>query len=393
MILHVDMDAFYASIEERDNPELQGQPVVVGGSPTGRGVVSAANYVARQYGLHSAMSAAAALRLCPHVVMIRPRMAYYVEISRQIREIFGRYTPDVEPLSLDEAFLDVTGCGALFGSAERIGRRIKSDIARELQLVASVGVAPNKFLAKLASDLEKPNGFTVIPPERIQAILDPLSISRIWGVGKVTQRRFESHGITTFGQLRQLSNSQARQLFGSSGEHFWNLSQGIDSRQVIPERHAKSISHEHTFPQDIEDMEILLAWLMEMTEQVAMRLRARKCQGRTVSIKVRYSDFHTITRSQSLDHPSHSTDELWQVASSLLQSSLPARRLRIRLLGMGVSNLDHGQPQQLLLFDDSGRPAGHNLDLATDQVRAQFGQGAVRRANTLLNPQRRQPRD
>lgn len=396
MILHVDMDAFYASVEERERPELRGLPVIVGGSPEGRGVVSAANYEARKYGVHSAMPAAKAVRLCPHAIRIRPRMGFYVQVSRQIRAIFDRYTPEVEPLSLDEAFLDVTGCESLFGSAIDIGRRIKTEIQDELNLVASVGIAPNKFLAKLASDLEKPNGFTVIPEEQIQSILAPLPISRIWGVGKVTQRKFEAAGIATFGQLRELTKEHASQLFGTSGEHFWKLAHGLDDRRVVPEREAKTISHESTFPKDIDDLEILHSWLLELTEQVGARLRARRYVGKTVQIKVRYSDFHTITRSRSLESPTNSTDRLWQVASKLLQTSLPPRRLEIRLLGMGVSNLEEARPVQLHLFDPSGRPASPRLDQTTDTVRKLFGRDALRRGSTLrhrFRPLDKQPGD
>lgn len=393
MILHIDMDAFYASVEERERPELRGTPVIVGGSPQGRGVVSAANYAARKYGVHSAMPTAKAVRLCPHAVVLRPRMSLYVDVSRKIQHIFHQFTPDVEPLSLDEAFLDVTGCQSLFGSAENIGRRIKNEIFETLGLVASVGVAPNKFLAKLASDLEKPDGFTVIPPNQVQEMLDPLPVSRIWGVGKVTLRKFSSKGVHTFAQIRQLSETQAVQLFGQSGSHFWRLSQGIDDRRVVSERKAKTVSHETTFPTDIEDTEILRAWMLDLTEQVAARLRARQITGRTVHIKVRYSDFHTITRSQSLDAASHSTNLLWEITSELLEAALPTRRLGIRLLGMGVSNLEPGRPTQLNLFDASGHAADQGaamrLDQTTDAVREQFGRHAIRRGSTL----QKRPRD
>ncbi len=389
MILHVDMDAFYASVEERERPELVGRPLVVGGSPTGRGVVSAANYEARKFGVHSAMPVARALRQCPELTIVRPRMELYVDISKQIRAIFYQFTPDVEPLSLDEAFLDVTGCESLFGSAESIGRRIKQQIRSQLHLVASVGVAPNKFLAKLASDLEKPDGFTVISPDTLHATLDPLSVSRMWGVGRVTQRKLERLGISTFGDLRRLSSAQARQLFGPTGEHFWNLSHGRDDRRVVAERRAKSISHETTFAQDIQDLEILLAWVLELTEQVAGRLRSRQLMGKTVNLKVRYSDFHTITRSSSLDHASQSTDEIWQVASKLLRTSLPERPLDIRLLGVGVSNIQRHRPRQLQLFDEAGQPIRPALDKATDEVRKQFGRHALRRGSTLRHTRSR----
>jgi DNA polymerase-4 len=395
MILHIDMDAFYASVEERDRPELAGKPLIVGGSASGRGVVSAANYAAREYGIHSAMPARKAMQLCSNLQMVRPRMSYYANISRQIREIFHRYTPLVETLSLDEAFLDVRGSQRLFGSAIEIGRRIKSEIAEELRLVASVGVAPNKFLAKLASDLEKPNGFTVIEPEKIQQHLDPLPIRRLWGVGRVTAGKFEAAGIHTFGQLRKLGKQSAKQAFGRVGEHFWQLSQGIDSRLVIPERHAKSVSHETTFPVDVSDMDVLAGRLLELTEQVTQRLRQHKRRGRTVNLKLRYSDFHTITRAHTLERASNSTDIIWPRADRLLRTALPQRKLEVRLIGIGMSGLENQRPVQLGLFEDQANTEHElrlsQLDSATDRIRAAFGRDAVKRASTIGD--KRQLRD
>ncbi len=223
MILHVDMDAFYASVEERENPRLVGKPVIVGGASEGRGVVAAANYVVRKFGVHSAMPTRMALRLCPEAIVLRPRMEYYAQVSRQIRDVFFRYTPLVEPLSLDEAFLDVTGSVKLFGSEAEIARQIKRDILRETRLVASVGVAPNKFLAKIASDLQKPDGLVVVEPERIAEFLDPLPVGRLWGIGKVTGSVFDRWGIMTIGELRRLDPKRLHQQFGRQGEHFAKL--------------------------------------------------------------------------------------------------------------------------------------------------------------------------
>ena len=251
MSLHIDMDAFYASIEIRDNPRLATKPVVVGGSPSGRGVVSTANYIARSFGIHSAMPAVQARRLCPSAVFIRPRMDHYAAVSRQIRDIFHTYTDLVEPLSLDEAFLDVTGSQALFGDAVEIAQQIKSRIRNELSLSASAGVAPNKFLAKVASDLEKPDGLVVVDPNNIHGFLDPLPVSCIWGVGAQTQKKFELLGVRTISQLRTLSHETLKARFGINCDHFWRLARGLDSRQVVPDHDAKSISHETTFVRDI----------------------------------------------------------------------------------------------------------------------------------------------
>ena len=392
MILHVDMDAFYTSVEERDDPTLCGKPVIVGGTPEGRGVVAAANYAVRKFGVHSAMATTNALKLCPDAIVLRPRMEHYAQISKQIREIFYRYTPEVEPLSLDEAFLDATGSVNLFGSVETIGRAIKQDIRKELNLVASVGVAPNKFLAKLASDLDKPDGFTVIPPDAVQRILDPLPVGRIWGVGKVTGQRFDRLRIQTIGQLRSLSLQQLQDEFGQHGEHFWQLARGIDNRTVIADREAKSISHETTFAENIADMDVLRAWLMELAEQVARRLRNHEIQGRTVHLKVRYSNFDTYTRSKSVSPATNTTNQLWSVVSQLLTSALPERPLVVRLLGMGVSNLQKQQPVQQSLFAEEQGERDTRLDQVADSIRNRFGSASLRRASTVQHNAEHKPR-
>ena len=391
MILHVDMDAFYASVEERDDPKLRGKPVIVGGTPEGRGVVAAANYVVRKFGVHSAMATAKALKLCPDAIVLRPRMDHYAQISHQIREIFHRYTPVVEPLSLDEAFLDATESVQLFGSVETIGRAIKLDIRNELNLVASVGVAPNKFLAKLASDMDKPDGFTVIELQSVESVLAPLSVARIWGVGKVTKQRFDRLDIQTIGQLRTLSLQQLQDEFGQNGEHFWQLARGIDNRAVIADREAKSISHETTFAEDTCDMDVLRAWLMELTEQVAHRLRSHEIQARTVHLKIRYSNFDTYTRARSVSSATNATNQLWAVASQLLNSELPDRPLCVRLLGMGVSNLQKKQPVQQSLFAEERDEKDARLDEVADQIRSRFGTTSLRRASTVQHKAEHQP--
>lgn len=399
MILHVDMDAFYASVEERERPELKGRPLIVGGTPEGRGVVAAANYEARKFGIHSAMSTGRALKLCPTATVLPPRMDYYASVSRRIREIFHRYTPLVEPLSLDEAFLDASGSTLLFGSVEQIGRRIKEDIRNELDLVASVGVAPNKFLAKLASDLEKPDGFTVIAADQIQQRLDPLPVSRIWGVGRATLARFARLNVHSIADLRSLSKEELQAEFGRSGEQFWKLARGIDHRSVVADREAKSISHEHTFAADIDDPDVLNAWLLELTEQVARRLRRNHLLGRTVHLKVRYSNFDTVTRSRTLVAPTNTTRLLWDAVHELMEQQRPRRTLVVRLLGMGVSNFDcPAANRQQTLFDtptqadDSGKES--RIDDVADQIRDRFGHRSLRRGSVMQHNARhdRQPR-
>jgi len=388
MILHVDMDAFYAAIEERDRPELVGRPVIVGGSPDGRGVVAAANYVVRSFGVHSAMPTSTALRLCPKAIVLPVRMSHYAAISNQIREIFFRYTPLVEPLSLDEAFLDVTGSTRLFGDAVTIARLIKHDIKRETGLIASVGVAPNKFLAKIASDLEKPDALVVVDSDKVNEFLDPLPVGRLWGVGKVTGKSMQRLGVETIGQLRALSVETLKVTFGESGEHFWRLSHGIDERIVVPDRDAKSISHETTFSVDIADIDSLRSWLIDLTDQVAVRLRRHHRVGRTVQIKLRFSDFSTITRSRTLPKPTDVTQEIWQAANDLLtqayQSSRKPGSKSIRLIGVGVSGLDQSRAVQRMLFDDPDEQQHvkhKELDRVTDAVRQRFGSAALKRAS------------
>ncbi len=386
MILHVDMDAFYASVEELDDPGLVGQPVVVGGTPDGRGVVAAANYAARHYGIHSAMPAARARRLCPHAVFIRSRMDRYVEVSVELRGIFARYTPLVEPLSLDEAFLDVTSSLRLFGDGLAIARRIKGEIREELGLVASVGVAPNKFLAKLASDLDKPDGLVVVPTDAIEAFLEPLPVSRLWGVGKVSNRDLAAMGVHTIGDLRRLPEDLLVSRFARTAAHLLRLARGIDDRRVVPDRDAKSISHETTFAIDIDDAEVLRSWLLELTEQVATRLRRQGLRGRTVLIKVRYADFHTVTRSESLDAPSNVTRELYLTAVRLLQAQLARSPQPVRLLGMGASVVTGEELEQGQLFEAEAREQQRRIDTVVDAIKLRFGNWAMRRGGGARRP-------
>jgi DNA polymerase-4 len=383
MILHVDMDAFYASVEERGRPELVGKPVIVGGTPAQRGVVAAANYVVRKFGVRSAMPTATALRLCPHAIVLRPRIAYYAEVSAQIREIFDRFTPLVEPLSLDEAFLDVTASEALFGPAREIARQIKGEIRQALRLVASVGVAPSKFLAKIASDLHKPDALVVVAADEVQAFLDPLPVSRLWGVGPAAQQLFGRLGIEAIRHVRQMPVEQLTELFGKTGERIWELAHGIDHRAVVPDREAKSISHETTFATDIGDRETLRGWLLELAEQVTCRMRRQQICGRTVQLKVRFSDFLTVSRAKTLPGASNLTQEVCDAAVELLDDALAASRLPVRLLGVGLSGLERVRERQKSLFADDERERESRLDAIRDQIQGRFGSSALRRGSGL----------
>lgn len=381
-IIHVDMDAFYASVEIRERPELADKPVIVGGRPQERGVVSAANYIARRYGVHSAMPTSTALRLCPQAVVLPPRHSLYAGISEQIHDVFQRYTPQIEPLALDEAFLDVTGSVKLFGPAPEIARAIKQAIWDELHLVASVGVGPNKFIAKLASDVNKPDGFVVVAEDEVKDFLAPLPVTRIWGVGKVAAATFEKLGIRTIAQLRQYSPQLLRQHFGSSGEHYLQLAYGIDDRPVVSDHEAKSISNETTFAIDVTDLSVLRDWLHALTEQVAYRLRAHELKGRTVQIKVRFSDFTTLTRAQSLPNVTDVTAEIWQTVQTLFAQRLPRPLPPVRLLGVGVSNFGGDEAVQQDLFATPRKEKQQQIDAVLDEMHKRFGRSAVRRGKT-----------
>jgi DNA polymerase-4 len=380
-ILHVDMDAFYASVEQRDRPELRGQPVIVGGVGS-RGVVSAASYEARPFGVHSAMPMSAARRLCPQAAFLPPRMGYYARVSQQLRDIFLAFTPLVEPLSLDEAFLDVRGCEGLFGHAPQIARQIKGRIQAETGLTASVGVAPNKFLAKLASDLGKPDGLVVVPAGGAAAFLGPLPVGRVWGVGAKAEGRLHALGVRTVGQLAALPEKALVGHFGELGRHLWRLARGEDGRAVVPDAAAKSVSTETTFARDIGDREALRSWLLGLTDHLAGRLRHAGLRARTVEVKVRSSDFRTRQRAQALGRASNATDVLWQAARRLLDRGLTDDVLPVRLLGVGASRLTREGVVQGDLFD-GGRRKQEALDQTIDAIRGQFGGAAIRRGSLL----------
>ncbi|NNE01175.1 MAG: DNA polymerase IV [Pirellulaceae bacterium] len=384
MILHIDMDAFYASIEQRDQPELRGQAVVVGGSATGRGVVAAASYEARKYGIHSAMPGRRAAQLCPHAIFVRGRIEHYAAVGRQVREIFHRYTPIVQPLSLDEAFLDVSGSLRLHGDAVTIGHAIKDAIATELNLTASVGIAPLKFVAKIASDFDKPNGFVQVANDGVIDFLDPLPIGKLWGVGRVGQQRLERLGLHFVRDIRLQSVDHLRSKFGKWGEHLWNLANGIDPRGVVPDHTAKQISHERTFHADMSDINMLTAVVSFLCEQVARRVRNSHRLSKTVTLKYRLEDFRTFTRSQTLSMATNSTSQIMQVALELLGEMRNRHPRPVRLIGVSAGSLtERDQPQQLSLFDlQKAETSEKQVDRVVDQLTEQMGRDTVYRATS-----------
>ena len=381
MIIHLDMDAFFASVELRERPELAGLPVVVGGSATGRGVVSAASYEARKFGVFSAMPVVKALRLCPDLICLPGNIDLYVSVSRQINEIFYRYTPEIEPLSLDEAFLDVSASEKLFGTAEEIALKIKADIKNECQLIVSAGVAPNKFVAKIASDIDKPNGFVVVQPGEVQDFLDPLPIKRIWGVGKKTEQKLHQAGIQTVYDVRCKQPEWLMQQFGKLGDHIYRLAHGLDKRKVISDAKAKSISSETTFESDIRNKEVLLAVLSQLSEQVAVRLRERGVKGSTVSIKIRFHDFRTITRSKTLVESTSHTHNIWQIVKQLFLNVWEANEASIRLVGVSVSGFSATEIQQGDLFAQDMLQG--KLDVLSDEINQRFGKSKIHRGRKL----------
>jgi DNA polymerase-4 len=367
------MDAFYASVEVMDDPSLRGRPVIVGGTPEGRGVVTAASYEARRFGVHSAMSAARARRLCPDGVFLRGRMERYVEVSADVFAVMRDFTPLVEPLSIDEAFLDVGGCRRLFGPPERVGRLLKERIAAEVGLTASVGVAPNKFLAKLASDLEKPDGFVVVPRDDVAGFLAPLAVTRLWGVGPATAGVLHGLGIRTVADLLAHPREDLVERWGDHARHLLELAAGRDERPVVPDHEAKSLGNEITFAEDIADQDHLEEVLDHLVDKVARRLRRQGLTARTVVLKARYADFATHTRSATLPEGTDRTVTIRDAARELLRRRLGRRGRPLRLLGVTAANLDVGTTTQGELFADPQQEHQRILDRVTDRVHDRFG--------------------
>jgi DNA polymerase-4 len=351
-IIHVDMDAFYAAIEQRDNSSLKGKPIVVGGSPDGRGVVATASYEARRFGIHSAMSSRRAAQLCDHLIFVRPRFDVYKDVSAAIRSIFRRYTDVVEPLSLDEAFLDVTTDKLGMDSAIDIAKRVKDEIRNEIHLTASAGVSVNKFLAKIASDMNKPDGLTFIGPSKVISFMASLPVEKFFGVGKVTAAKMKTLGLHTGGDIKQLSEQQLTNHFGKAGKFYYGIVRGIDNRAVQPYRQAKSISAEDTFPYDLSDREEILDGLDRIAQILYDRLQRKSIWGRTLTLKVKYHDFKQVTRRHTLEENFADLESIQLTARQLVEPLLVSG-VRIRLLGIGLSG-----------FEEVDNPvAGGQLDL------------------------------
>ncbi|MFY9346028.1 MAG: DNA polymerase IV [Planctomycetota bacterium] len=374
-ILHADMDAFYAAIEQRDHPEWRGKPVIVGGDGP-RQVVSTASYEARKFGVHSAMPGVRAKQLCPQGIFVVPRMEVYAAESARIREVFGRFTDQVEPLSLDEAFLDVTGSRALFGDGAAIAARVKAEVRAATQLTVSVGVASSKYVAKVASDLRKPDGLVVVPPGGEIAFLAPLPVSRLWGVGPVTQQRLEREGLRTIGQVQERSEAQLAAAFGANlGEHLFVLANGLDPRAVEPDRDAKSIGHEMTFAADLRAEGDVKAVLLQLAGMVGRRLRRAGVCCTVVRLKLRYPDFTTLVRQKKV---AATADDLaiHQIAGALLAAVWDQRR-GVRLLGVTAASLvGTAEPAQGELFAPAGRKRDRLLR-AMDVIRDRHGEDSV----------------
>jgi len=377
------MDAFYPAVEVLDKPELKGKPVIVGGTKK-RGVVSSASYEARRFGVHSAQPIATAIRLCPDGIFMPVRMSRYKEISEQVFAIFHSFTPLVEPLSIDEAFLDLTGAERLMGQTEVIARKIKETILKKTGLTVSAGVASSKFVAKIASDIDKPDGLTVVQPDRVRSFLDPLPVKKMWGVGKVTQQALARLSVKTFKDLRQIPVEILEKKFGERGTVMHLFSMGIDERDVEPGREPKSIGHEQTFMKDILNPDQARKEILSLANRIALRMRRDEVRGSTVSLKVKYSDFTQIIRAATLPEPTDDSMEIYSTACRLLKKTAVGKR-PVRLLGISLSQLSFREGEkQLMLFDqDKGYQKRKNLNTALDSICDKFGEKSIRPATLI----------
>jgi DNA polymerase-4 len=354
-IIHMDMDAFYASVEQRDQPSLRGKPVVVGGDPQSRGVVASASYEARRWGIRSAMSSSKAQRLCPQVIFVRPHFDKYVEASHKMREVFYSVTPLVEPLALDEAYLDVTENLLGERSASKIAQWIKRKIFQETGLTASAGVGPNKFIAKLASDFQKPNGLVIVPPSQVEKFIEGLPIEKFWGVGPATAAKLHRAGFRTASDIRKTTVSELESIVGSYGEFLYELAFGRDSREVDPSLDRKSLGVERTFEEDILDIDVLKDYVGHLSNELSGELKNSDYLSRTVTVKIKYSDFKSITRSRTLPYPIDDSSTISQIAKELLLRETEVGRKPVRLLGISMSHLISKEGPLQLWFDFSSK--------------------------------------
>ncbi|MDP9250842.1 MAG: DNA polymerase IV [Chloroflexota bacterium] len=377
-ILHADLDAFYASVEILDDPSLRGKPVIVGGDPGARGVVSAASYEARRYGVQSAMPLRTAASLCPNGVFLPGRPERYRDLSIQVMRIFASYTPLVEPISLDEAFLDVTASREAFGEGAAIARRIKQRVLDEVGLVVSVGVATNKLCAKVASDLRKPDALVVVPPGEEAAFLAPLPVGRLWGVGPQSRQALADYGVTTIGQLAALPDGTLQRRFGTHGHDLALRARGIDPSPVVPSQAPKSIGHELTFDRDVDDPSRLEATLLDLAESVASRLRNHHMAAGAVQLKLRYEGFETLTRQMPVPRQTRESETIYAAGVALLRKTL-VRDRAVRLIGLTAINLT--DVQQLTLFDAPDKT--DRITRSIDAVRERFGEKAITRARLI----------
>ena len=376
IIMHVDMDAFFASVEQLDHEEYRGKPLIVGGIG-GRGVVSTCSYEARKFGVHSAMPTAKAMKLCPQGIFIQGNYPRYAEVSQQIFDIFDHYSPLIEPLSIDEAFLDLTGMERLMDSPRQYALKLKQEIKEKTGIVASVGIAPNKFLAKIASDLDKPDGLVIVNKDRVQAFLDPLPVRRIWGVGAKTAAILDRMRVKTIADLREMSYEELHKTFGDkTAQHLFLLAQGIDERPVAPRGRAKSIGNETTFSEDLQSAEAALEVLLYLSVKVGWRLRQAGFKAKTVQLKLRQSDFSTFTRQKQLFEPSNFDNDIYTAIKELFENLNITRGIRL----LGVSTTGFEEMESLSLFHDEKKD---RLYQAIDDINSKFGKLGVTRGALL----------
>ncbi len=378
VILHIDMDAFFAAVEQRDDPSLRGQPVVVGADPkkgSGRGVVSTCSYEARVFGLHSAMPISQAYRLCPKAVFLPPDFRKYKEASQQVFSILERYTPEIEPISIDEAFCDITGSYHFHQTPVGTAQKIKDDIRREIGLAASIGLAPVKMVAKIASDVSKPDGLIEVKPGEVQSFLAPLPVERLWGVGKKAKAQLNGQAIYTIGDLAAVPRLDAVKRLGDYGLHLHDLANGIDARSVSVDEVVKSVSHEHTFEVDESNSEVVLKVLHVLSQKVSRRLRKEELKGKTITLKVRLEDFQTFTRAKTIDLRTNFADTIYANAQTLFTSFFK-KGMKIRLIGVRVSHFDEVYVTESLFVDPKDEKK-EGIHRALDKLKDRFGEGTI----------------